>query len=159
MASPMETTLVLVKPDGVQRGLVGEILTRFERKGLQIVGLKMAKISMDTLERHYADHKAKPFYKGLVAFMASAPVAVIALRGLNAIGVTRNLMGKTFGKDAAPGTIRGDLAISSSFNLVHGSDSPEAAAKELALFFRPAELLEYPIGNRDWIYDVAAELS
>jgi len=159
MATPMETTLVIVKPDGVQRGLIGNILTRFERKGLQIVGLKMVNISMETLERHYADHKTKSFYKGLVAFMSSAPVAVLALRGLNAISVTRNLMGKTFGKDAAPGTIRGDLAISSSFNLVHGSDSAEAAAKELGLFFRPGELLDYPIGNRDWIYDVAAELA
>ena len=159
MATPMETTLILVKPDGVQRGLIGEILGRFERKGLQIVGLKMVNISMETLERHYADHKAKSFYKGLVAFMSSAPVAVLALRGLSAISVARNLMGKTFGKDAAPGTIRGDLAISSSFNLVHGSDSAEAAAKELSLFFRPGELLDYPIGNRDWIYDVGAELS
>ena len=155
----METTLVLVKPDGVQRGLVGEILGRFEKKGLQIVGLKLERLSRDLLERHYADHKAKPFFAGLVAFMASAPVVVVALRGLNAVLVARNLMGKTFGKDAAPGTIRGDLAISSSFNLVHGSDSIEAAAKELAIFFRPLELVDVPMGNRDWIYDVKAELS
>ena len=128
--SAMETTLVLVKPDGVQRGLVGEILGRFERKGLQIVGLKFERLSRELLERHYADHKAKPFFAGLVAFMGSAPVAVVALRGLNAVMVARNLMGKTFGKDAAAGTIRGDLAISSSFNLVHGSDSPEAAAQD-----------------------------
>ena len=157
--SAMETTLVLVKPDGVQRGLVGEILGRFERKGLQIVGLKLERLSRDLLERHYADHKAKPFFAGLVAFMASAPVAVVALRGLNAVLVARNLMGKTFGKDAAPGTIRGDLAISSSFNLVHGSDSPESAARELAIFFRPGELQDVPMGNREWIYDVRAELS
>ena len=155
----METTLVLVKPDGVQRGLVGEILSRFERKGLQVVGLKLSRLSRDLLERHYTDHKAKPFFPGLVAFMASAPVAVVALRGLNAVTVVRNLMGKTFGKDAAPGTIRGDLAISSSFNLVHGSDSPEAAAREIALFFRPEEILDVPMGNREWIYDVKAELS
>ena len=157
--TPMETTLVIVKPDGVQRGLVGEILGRFEKKGLQIVGLKLTKLSKDLLERHYADHKAKSFFAGLVAFMGSSPAVVVALRGLNAITVTRGLMGKTFGKDAAPGTIRGDLAISSSFNLVHGSDSPEAAAKELALFFQPGEVLDFPIGNRDWIYDVKAELS
>jgi nucleoside-diphosphate kinase len=157
--TPMETTLVIVKPDGVQRGLVGEILGRFEKKGLQIVGLKLTKLSRELLERHYADHKAKSFFAGLVAFMGSSPAVVVALRGLNAITVTRGLMGKTFGKDAAPGTIRGDLAISSSFNLVHGSDSAEAAAKELGLFFQPGEVLDFPIGNRDWIYDVKAELS
>jgi len=155
----METTLVIIKPDGVQRGLVGEILGRFERKGLQIVGLKLAHLPKDLLERHYADHKARSFFAGLVAFMGSSPAVVLALRGLNAITVTRGLMGKTFGKDAAPGTIRGDLAISSSFNLVHGSDSPEAAARELGLFFQPGEVLDFPIGNRDWIYDVKAELS
>ena len=157
--TPMETTLVIIKPDGVQRGLVGEILGRFERKGLQIVGLKLAHLPKDLLERHYADHKARSFFAGLVAFMGSSPAVVLALRGLNAITVTRGLMGKTFGKDAAPGTIRGDLAISSSFNLVHGSDSPEAAARELGLFFQPGEVLDFPIGNRDWIYDVKAELS
>ena len=156
--TPMETTLVIVKPDGVQRGLVGEILGRFERKGLQIVGLKLAKLPRELLERHYADHRAKGFFAGLVAFMGSSPAVVVALRGLNAISVARGLMGKTFGKDAAPGTIRGDLAISSSFNLVHGSDAPEAAAKELALFFAPGEVLDFPIGNREWIYDVKAEL-
>ncbi len=156
--NPMETTLVLVKPDGVQRGLVGEILGRFERKGLQIVALKMTRLGRDLLERHYGEHKAKPFFAGLVAFMGSAPVCVVALRGLNAVSIVRSLMGKTFGKDAAPGTIRGDLAISSSFNLVHGSDSPESAARELALFFAPGDLLDYPLGNREWIYDVPAEL-
>ena len=155
----METTLVLVKPDGVQRGLIGEILGRFERKGLQVAGLKLARLSKDLLERHYGEHKAKPFYAGLVKFMGSAPVVVVALRGLNAVTIVRGLMGKTFGKDAAPGTIRGDLAISSSFNLVHGSDSPEAAARETAIFFAPGELLDYPVGNRDWVYDVAAELT
>jgi nucleoside-diphosphate kinase len=155
----METTLVLVKPDGVQRGLIGEILGRFERKGLQIAGLRLAKLSKDLLERHYGEHKAKPFFAGLVQFMGSAPVVVVALKGLNAVAVARNLMGKTFGKDAAPGTIRGDLAISSSFNLVHGSDSPESAARELAIFFAPGDLLAYPVGNRDWVYDVKAELS
>jgi nucleoside-diphosphate kinase len=154
----METTLVLIKPDGVQRGLAGEILSRFERKGLQVVGLKLARLPRELLERHYADHKAKPFFAGLVAFMSSSPVVVVALRGVQAVSIVRNLMGKTFGKDAAPGTIRGDLAISSSFNLVHGSDSPESAVRELGLFFGPGEVLEYPLGNRDWIYDVKAEL-
>jgi nucleoside-diphosphate kinase len=155
----METTLVLVKPDGVQRGLVGEILRRFERKGLQIAGLRLLRLSRDLLERHYADHKSKPFFPGLVAFMSSGPVVAVAVRGIAAISVVRGLMGKTFGKDAAPGTIRGDLAISSSFNLVHGSDSPEAAARELALFFGSGDVLDYPVGNLDWVYDVKAELS
>lgn len=157
--TPMETSLVLVKPDGVKRGLTGEILARFERKGLQIVGMKLARLSKDVLERHYGDHKAKPWFPGLLAFMQSGPVVVLALRGLNAIKVVRGMMGTTFGKDAAPGTIRGDFAISSSFNLVHGSDSPEAAAKELGLFFAPGEVLDYPLGNREWVYDVAAELT
>jgi nucleoside-diphosphate kinase len=157
--TPMETTLVLVKPDGVQRGLVGEIVSRFERKGLQIAGMKTARLTRELLERHYADHKAKPFFTGLVEFMSSGPVVVLALRGLNAVSIVRNLMGKTFGKDAAPGTIRGDLAISSSFNLVHGSDSPEAAARETGLFFLPGEVLDYPVANREWVYDVKAELS
>ncbi len=154
----METTLVLVKPDGVQRGLVGEILSRFERKGLQIAALKLVRLSKDLLERHYADHRAKPFFPGLVAFMSSGPVVAAAIRGIAAVSVVRNLMGKTFGKDAAPGTIRGDLAISSSFNLVHGSDSPESAARELALFFPAGEVVDYPLGNLEWIYDVKAEL-
>jgi nucleoside-diphosphate kinase len=155
----METTLVIVKPDGVQRGLVGEILGRFEKKGLQIAGLKMARVPRTVLEKHYAEHAAKAFYGGLLDFMTSSPVAVIAIRGLNAISVVRALMGKTFGKDAAPGTIRGDFAISSSFNLVHGSDGPDAAARELALFFGPGEIQDYPVGNRDWVYDVKSELA
>src|SRR5204862_6687761 len=103
----VETTLVIVKPDGVQRALVGEILSRFERKGLQVVGLKMTRLGRDLLEKHYAEHKAKPFFGGLVSFMSSSPVVVLALRGHNAVAVTRNLMGKTFGTDAAPGAIRG----------------------------------------------------
>lgn len=156
---PMQTTLVLVKPDGVGRALVGEILARFERKGLQVVGLKLAHLGKDLLERHYGEHKAKSFYPGLIQFMSSGPSVVLALRGLNAVSIVRGLMGKTFGKDAAPGTIRGDFGISDSFNLVHGSDSPESAARELALFFGPGEVLDYPQGNRGWIYDVAAELS
>ncbi len=156
--TPMETTLVLVKPDGVKRGLAGEILARFERKGLQIVGMKLAQLSKDLLERHYGEHRAKAWFPGLLAFMQSGPVVVLALRGLTAIKIVRGMMGATFGKDAAPGTIRGDFGISNSFNLVHGSDSPEAAAKELGLFFAPGEVLDYPLGNREWIYDVAAEL-
>ena len=136
----METTLVLVKPDGLQRHLVGQILSRFEAKGLQLVGCKLMRISEATLRTHYAAHAAKPFFPGLVAYMSGGPVLAVALRGPRAITVVRGMMGKTFGHEAAPGTIRGDLGLSGSFNLVHGSDSPEAAAAELALYFRPDEI-------------------
>ena len=159
MPTPMETTLVLVKPDGVQRGLIGEILGRMERKGLQITGMKLAKVPRAVFERHYEAHKAKKFFAGLVEFMSSSPCVVLAVKGIESIKIVRAMMGATFGKDALPGTVRGDLAISSSYNLVHSSDSAEAAARELALFFQPGEVLDFPIGNRDWIYDVKAELS
>jgi nucleoside-diphosphate kinase len=149
----MERTLIIFKPDAVQRGLCGEILTRFEKKGLQIVGLKLMQIPRATAEQHYAPHKEKPFYPGLVAFMTSSPVVVVALQGLKAIEIARNLMGATFGSKAAPGTIRGDYGVSNSYNLIHGSDSPEAAAKELSLFFKPEELLNWDQLSLKWIYD------
>lgn len=149
----MERTLIIFKPDAVQRGLAGEILTRFEKKGLQVVGLKLMLIPRATAEQHYAPHKERPFYPGLVAFMTSSPVVVVALQGLKAIEIARNLMGATFGSKAAPGTIRGDFGVSNSFNLIHGSDSPEAAAKELALFFKPEELLNWDQLSLKWIYD------
>lgn len=135
-----ETTLVLVKPDGVERGLVGRILTRLEEKGLEIAGLKLLKASPALLAQHYSDHKDRPFYPGLVAFMGSGPVVAVAVRGLKAIDVVRKLMGKTNSAEAEPGTIRGDFGLSRSFNLIHGSDSAANAAKELALWFTPAEL-------------------
>ncbi|MCI0343636.1 MAG: nucleoside-diphosphate kinase [Planctomycetales bacterium] len=149
----METTLVLVKPDGVQRHLVGRILARFEEKGLQVVGLRMMCIPEATLRVHYAAHKGKPFYEGLIAYMSSGPVVAVAIRGPRAIGVVRTLMGKTFGHEAAPGTIRGDLGLSGSFNLVHGSDSPEAAKAELALYFKPEDLCEWRPLDLDAILD------
>lgn len=149
----METTLIILKPDAVQRGLVGRILARLEEKGLQIVGLKLTRITEELAARHYADHREKPFYPGLVRFMTSSPVVVLAIRGVGAIGICRNLMGATFGSKAAAGTIRGDFGVSNSFNLIHGSDGPEAAAKELALFFAPGEVLEYPRPIDAWVYD------
>ncbi len=149
----METTLIILKPDAVQRGLVGRILTRLEEKGLQVVGLKLMKISDDLAARHYSDHREKPFYPGLVRFMTSSPVVVAAIRGVGAITVCRNLMGATFGSKAAAGTIRGDFGVSNSFNLIHGSDGPEAAAKELGLFFGPGEVLDYPRAVDCWVYD------
>lgn len=149
----METTLVLVKPDGVQRHLVGAIIARFEAKGLQLVGLRMQRIPEATLRTHYGDHKGKPFFEGLIAYMASGPVVALALRGPRAIATVRKLMGKTFGFEAEPGTIRGDLGLSGSFNLVHGSDSPASAEKEMRLFFRSEDLLEYRHLDYDVILD------
>jgi nucleoside-diphosphate kinase len=151
----METTLIILKPDAVQRGLMGEIITRFERKGLQIVGCKLMKISGELAARHYESHKGKPFYDGLVRFMTSAPVLVLALRGVGAIAVSRKLMGATFGSKAEPGTIRGDFGVSNSYNLIHGSDSPEAAARELGLFFAKGEVLEHTRAIDTWVYDMA----
>jgi nucleoside-diphosphate kinase len=150
---PMETTLVLVKPDGVQRGLVGKILARFEAKGLQIVGLKMRHAPRPLLERHYSDHVGKPFYPGLLEFMSAGPVVAIAVRGRGAIEVVRKAMGKTNSAEAEPGTIRGDWGMSRSFNMIHGSDSPANATKELALWFAPGEILDYPLGSSTWVYD------
>jgi len=151
----MERTLIILKPDAVQRGLCGQILTRFENKGLQIAGLKFIKIPRETAEAHYAPHKGKGFYEGLVKFMTSSPVVVVALEGKNAIAIARKLMGATFGSNAEPGTIRGDFGVSNSFNLIHGSDSLESAAKELGLFFKPEELLDWTPAIQSWVYDMA----
>ena len=149
----METTLIILKPDAVQRGLMGRIITRFEEKGLKIVGAKLMQISQELAATHYSDHQSKPFYPGLVRFMTSAPALVLALRGVGAIGICRGLMGATFGSKAAAGTIRGDFGVSNSFNLIHGSDGPEAAAKELNLFFAEGEVLEYGRAIEEWVYD------
>ena len=149
----MEKTLIILKPDAVDRRLVGEITARFERKGLQVVGLKLAMISQTTAEKHYEAHRGKPFYPGLLKFMTSAPVVLMALEGNRAIEVARKMMGKTFGHQAEPGTIRGDYGISSQFNLIHGSDSPESAEKELKLFFTPEEVLEHKTCDSRWHLD------
>ena len=150
-----ERSLVLVKPDGVQRGLVGRIITRFEAKGLKIVALKLMRISRDLAEKQYACHKGKYFYEPLLRFMTAGPVAAMVLEGKDCIGVIRSMMGATLGPDAAAGTIRGDFGMSKRYNLVHGSDSAEAAATEIGLFFEPAELLEYELRGYPWIYDVS----
>ena len=151
----METTLIILKPDAVQRGLMGKILSRFEDKGLQVVGAKLMTIPMSLAEKHYESHKGKGFYAGLVKFMTSSPVLVLALRGNGAITIARNLMGATFGSKAAPGTIRGDFGVSNSFNLIHGSDSPEAAERELGLFFGHGEVTNWPRNGDAWIYDMS----
>jgi nucleoside-diphosphate kinase len=151
----MERTLIILKPDAVQRSLCGQILDRFEKKGLQIIGMKFMKITPSLAETHYSPHKGKPFYDGLVKFMTSSPVLVIALAGKDAIAISRKLMGATFGSKAEPGTIRGDFGVSNSFNLIHGSDSVESAQRELGLFFKPDELLEWKPAIQAWVYDFA----
>ena len=153
----MERTLIILKPDAVQRGFVGEIINRFERKGLQLAAMKLMVIPKTTAETHYAPHKERPFYPGLVRFMTSGPVVVLALQGVNAITIARNLMGATFGSKAAPGTIRGDFGVSNAYNLIHGSDSPEAAEKELGLFFKKEELLDWTPASQTWVYDMTGD--
>lgn len=147
----MERTLVLVKPDGVQRGLIGEILGRFERKGLKVIGLRLMEVPRDLAERHYAVHAGKHFYAGLVEFITAGPVAVIALEGPDAIATVRRLVGRTMPNEAEPGTIRGDLGISGLRNLIHASDGAETAEQELALWFGPGELLAYDRAVDAWI--------
>ena len=155
----MERTLVLIKPDGVQRGLVGRIIQRFEDKGLEIVGMQMRHFSVAHIEKHYAVHAERPFFKDLVAFMSSGPVVALALQGKGAIEVTRGLMGTTNAAKAAPGTISGDYSMSFSQNMVHGSDSPEAAATELALFFgADGDQIDWTPCTREQVYNVAEEL-
>jgi len=152
----VETTLIILKPDAVQRGLVGRITARFEDKGLQIVGCKLMRITPELAATHYEAHQGKPFYDGLVRFMTSAPVVVMALRGVGAIQICRTMMGATFGSKADPGTIRGDFGVSSSFNLIHGSDSPESAERELSLFFEPGELIDAERAIDAWVYDLSS---
>ena len=138
-----ERTLVLVKPDGVQRLLAGRIIARFEERGLKIVGLKLVRVDRDLAERHYAIHREKPFFGSLVDFITSSPLVAVALEGPNAISVVRAMVGATKPHEATPGTIRGDLALETAQNLIHASDGPEAATTELSLWFRADELLEY----------------
>ncbi len=148
-----ERTLVFLKPDAVRRRLVGRIITRFEQKGFNIIGLKMLRLSEEFVRRHYGVHQGKEFYEPLVRYVNSGPVVAIALEGKNAVEVVRRMMGETFGSESEPGSIRGDFALSNRFNLVHGSDSPETAREELDKFFSPEELLEYPEDATRWIYD------
>ncbi|MQG30324.1 MAG: nucleoside-diphosphate kinase [SAR202 cluster bacterium] len=148
-----ERTLVLVKPDGVQRGLAGEIISRLERTGLQIIGMKLMLISEDLAGRHYAEHSEKPFYSGLVSFITSSPVVALALKGPSAISTTRKIMGVTNPVDAAPGTIRGDLGVDMGRNLIHGSANAEDAAREVALFFDDSELVEYDRAIQPWVVE------
>jgi nucleoside-diphosphate kinase len=147
----VQRTLLLVKPDGVQRQLVGRVLTRFEERGLKLVGLKLVQTDRVLAERHYAVHREKPFFGGLVEFITSAPLVAMAVEGLNAVAVCRDLNGATRPHEAAPGSIRGDLALDTGHNLVHGSDSVENAAAELALWFEPEEMFDYTRDIDRWV--------
>lgn len=149
----MERTLVILKPDAVQRQLVGRIISRFESKGLRIVGMKMLRLSPDAAAVMYAEHAGKEFCERLVAFMTCGPIVAIALEGNGAIAVARKMLGPTFGPDAPPGTIRGDFGLSKRYNLIHGSDSPAAAMREIPIFFANGELMSYDLADEQWIYD------
>lgn len=147
----MERTLVLVKPDAMQRGLAGEVIGRLERRGLKIVGAKLVKLDEALAQRHYAPHRDKPFFKGLVAFITSSPVLALVFQGKQAVEAVRQTMGATDPLEAAPGTLRGDYALDIGRNLVHGSDGPETAHEEIALFFREDELMDWPRETDPWI--------
>lgn len=147
-----EKSLIIIKPDAVQRNLVGEIITRFEKKGLKIVGLKMMNVDDAVLEEHYAHIKDKPFFPGIRDFMKSCPVIVMALEGINAVSSIRLLVGPTKAWEATAGTIRGDFSLSTQSNIVHASDSPEAGAQEVARFFKEGEIFQYQEIDVDFIY-------
>jgi len=149
----LERTLVIVKPDGVQRGLIGEIVARFERRGLRIVGMKLMQIDESLAGRHYAIHKGKPFYEPLIRYITSSPVMVMVLEGNKAIEIVRRTMGATNPAEATPGTIRADFGLEIGRNLVHGSDGPETAAFEVPLFFAEEELLSYQRDTDRWIFE------
>lgn len=137
----MNRTFAMVKPDGVQKGLVGEIISRFEKKGLKMVALKIMKITPELAEKHYSEHKGKPFFADLVNFITSGPVTAMVLEGENVIPTVRTMMGATNPQDAAPGTIRGDFALTIDENIIHGSDSPESAIREIGIFFKEEEII------------------
>ncbi len=146
-----ERTLVLLKPDALNRRLVGEIISRFEKKGLKIVAMKMLWMSRELAERHYEVHRGKSFYESLLDYITSGPIVAMVLEGERAIEVVRRMMGKTNGAEAEPGTIRGDYALSVQNNLVHGSDSPESAEREIRLFFSEEEIMDYRLVDEVWI--------
>lgn len=149
----MERTLVLVKPDGVQRGLIGEIITRFENRGLRLIAAKFLKVSPGLAARHYAVHEGKPFYNALIDFITSSPVMAMVWTGPDAIAAVRQTVGKTRGTEADPGTIRHDYAIQARLNLTHASDSVENAEAEIALWFNPEELVEWKRCTEDWMFE------
>lgn len=147
----MQRTLIILKPDAVQRRLAGAILQRFETKGLRIAALKLMQVDRALAAKHYGEHEGKPFFEGLLSFITGGPVIVGVLEGNEAVSVVRAMLGATNGAAAAPGTIRGDYSISKQNNLVHGSDSPESAAREIALWFRSEDLISYQIAGGEWV--------
>jgi nucleoside-diphosphate kinase len=149
----VERTLIIVKPDGVQRGLIGQVLGRFEARGFKLAGLKLIQIPRELAERHYAEHKGKSFYEGLVAFITSAPVVVGVLEGPGVVAAARAMMGATNPANAAPGTIRGDFAVTVSYNVIHGSDGLESAEREISLFFDAEELVDYARVTDTWVVE------
>ena len=149
----MERTLIIVKPDGVQRGLIGQVIERFERRGLKIVGLKMIQVSRDLAEQHYAEHRGKPFFEGLVGFITSSPVVVGVVEGPSAIEVVRATVGATNPATSAPGTIRADFGLTIGRNLIHASDGADAAQREVALFFSSDELMSYERSIDGWLIE------
>ncbi|XP_030361733.1 nucleoside diphosphate kinase isoform X1 [Strigops habroptila] len=153
MAANNERTFIAIKPDGVQRGLVGEIIKRFEQKGFRLVAMKLVHASEDLLKQHYIDLKDRPFYPGLVKYMNSGPVVAMVWEGLNVVKTGRVMLGETNPADSKPGTIRGDFCIQVGRNIIHGSDSVESAQKEINLWFKPAELVDFKSCAHDWIYE------
>jgi len=148
----MERTFAMVKPDGVQRGLVGEVIRRFEQKGIKVAALKLMQITPELAEKHYAEHKERPFFTDLVNFITSGPVAAMVLEGENVIAMVRTMMGATNPKDSAPGTIRGDFGMTIDKNIIHGSDSPASAVREISIFFADTEIVTYTKADEEWIY-------
>jgi nucleoside-diphosphate kinase len=151
LENSMNRTLILVKPDGLQRGLAGEIISRFERRGLQLIAMKLIQMSPDLAGRHYAEHEGKPFYEDLVSYITSGPVVAMVWKGAGAVAAARATMGVTRPVEAGPGTIRGDFALDVGRNLVHGSDSEASAQREIALFFEPHEFVEWEQVDSGWI--------
>ena len=149
----MERTYLMVKPDGVQRGLCGEIVTRFEKKGPKLVAMKLMVIPKATAEKHYGEHKGKKFYDSLISYITSGPVLAMVWEGENAVSVCRTMMGKTNPQESAPGTIRGDYGMQTGMNLIHGSDSPESAEREIGIFFKTEELVSYERSADRWTYE------
>ena len=149
----MERTYLMVKPDGVQRGLVGEIVSRFEKRGLKLVAAKLMIIPKEVAENHYGEHKGKPFFPSLISYITSGPVFAMVWEGENAVAICRNMMGKTKPLESAPGTIRGDYCLVTGLNIIHGSDSPESAAREIGIFFKPEDLVEYTKDSDKWLYE------
>jgi nucleoside-diphosphate kinase len=149
----MERTYLMIKPDGVQRGICGEIVSRFEKKGLKLVAMKLMVIPKEVAENHYGEHKERPFFPSLINYITSGPVLAMVWEGESAVSVCRNMMGKTNPKESAPGTIRGDFGMQTGMNIIHGSDSVESAEREISIFFRPEELVSYEKTIQSWIYE------